>query len=159
VQIRILTPGKTRAAFIAAGSREYLKRLRPYARVELVTLPAVKIPPRLSKADSQAIKAAEAQTILRSLRPGEYLIALTEGGQQFTSLELAAYLQQLADQGHSRLAFAIGGPLGLAADILHRAQKQLSLSSLTFTHELARLILLEQLYRSFKINAGEPYHY
>lgn len=133
--------------------------MQPYARVELVTLPAVKIPPRISDADSIAIKAVEAQTLMKALKPGEYLVALTEDGQQFTSLQLAAQLQELANQGYSRLAFVIGGTLGLAPEVLERARMVLSLSRLTFTHELARLILLEQLYRAFKINAGEPYHY
>ena len=159
MRIRILTPGKTKAAFIVAGSGEYLKRLQSYAKVEVVTLSEVKVPPGPSPAEIEAVKNAEAKIISKSLRPGEYTIALTEKGRQFTSLELAGFFHQLANRGQSRLAFIIGGPLGLSLSLLEKSQTKLSLSSLTFTHELARLLLLEQLYRSFKINAGEPYHY
>ena len=159
LHIRILALGKTKISFIAAGNREYLKRLQPYARVELVTLPAVKIPSRLSDAAITEIKSQEARTILTALKPNEYFIALSEDGRQFTSPELATMLYKLALQGRSRLAFAIGGTLGLAPTVLQRADTVLSLSPLTFTHELARLILLEQLYRAFKISAHEPYHY
>ncbi|MGI6128513.1 MAG: 23S rRNA (pseudouridine(1915)-N(3))-methyltransferase RlmH [bacterium] len=159
LQIRILTLGKTRTNFIAAGNREYLKRLQPYARTELVILPAAKVPARLSTATINAIKDQEAQIILAAMKPSEYLIALSEEGQQFTSVKLASQLEKLAAQGHSRLALAIGGTLGLSPVVLQRAGLVLSLSRLTFTHELARLILLEQLYRACKINANEPYHY
>lgn len=133
--------------------------MRPYARVEFVTLPAAKIPPRPNKAQITAIKAVEAQAILKTLKSAEYLVALSEEGREFTSLKLAAHLQKLALQGQSRLAFVLGGTLGLGEEVIKRAGTVLSLSRFTFTHELARLILLEQLYRAFKINAGEPYHY
>ena len=159
LQIRILTLGKTKSSFIASGNKEYLKRLQPYARVELVTLPAAKIPPRLSDAAITAIKDQEAQTILTALKPSKYLIALHEDGQQFTSPQLAILLEKLSTRGQSRLAFAIGGTLGLSPAVLQQAGTVLSLSRFTFTHELARLILLEQLYRAFKISANEPYHY
>ena len=105
-----MTPGRTKADFIVAGNREYLKRLKHFTQIELITLPAVKIPPRPSDADIVAIRALEAQTILKALKYGEYLIALTEDGQQFTSPQLAAHLQRLSNQGHNRLAFAIGVP-------------------------------------------------
>ncbi|HKM38988.1 MAG TPA: 23S rRNA (pseudouridine(1915)-N(3))-methyltransferase RlmH [bacterium] len=159
MRIRILTPGKTKAGHIAAGQKKYLNRLQPYTKIELVLTAAVKVPARPSPADIKGVKMAEAKNILKSILPGEYVIALAETGQQFSSPELAAFLQRLLDQGNSRLAFIIGGPLGLAPEILQRAQQQLSLSTLTFTHEQARLILLEQLYRCFKINSGQPYHY
>ncbi|NLG86815.1 MAG: 23S rRNA (pseudouridine(1915)-N(3))-methyltransferase RlmH [Firmicutes bacterium] len=144
---------------MAAGNREYLTRLQPYARVELITLPAAKIPPRLDAAAVAAIKDQEAQTILTDIKPNDYFIALSEDGQQLTSPKFAAMLQKLALAGHSRLAFVVGGTLGLGPAVFQRADTVLSLSSFTFTHELARLILLEQLYRAFKINANEPYHY
>lgn len=157
--IRVLAVGKTRTRFIDLGIDEYLKRLRPYARTELVILPAAKVPPRLDEKAAAAVKEAEGRAILSALSPGEHLIALSEGGQELTSEEFAAFIQKLALRGESRLAFAVGGTLGLAPEVLAAARTVLSLSRLTFTHELARLVLLEQLYRAFRIIHGEPYHY
>lgn len=157
--IRVLAVGKTRTRFIDLGIDEYLKRLRPYARTELVILPAAKVPPRLDEKSAAAVKEAEGRAILSALSPGEHLIALSEGGQELTSEEFAAFIQKLALRGESRLAFAVGGTLGLAPEVLAAARTVLSLSRLTFTHELARLVLLEQLYRAFRIIHGEPYHY
>lgn len=157
--IRVLAVGKTRTRFIDLGIDEYLKRLRPYARTELVILPAAKVPPRLDEKAAAAVKEAEGRAILSALSPGEHLIALSEGGQELTSEEFAAFIQKLALRGESRLAFAVGGTLGLAPEVLAAARTVLSLSRFTFTHELARLVLLEQLYRAFRIIHGEPYHY
>lgn len=157
--IRVLAVGKTRTRFIDLGIDEYLKRLRPYARTELVILPAAKVPPRLDEKAAAAVKEAEGRAILSALLPGEHLIALSERGQELTSEEFATLLQKLALRGESRLAFAVGGTLGLSAEVLAAARTALSLSRLTFTHELARLVLLEQLYRAFRIINGEPYHY
>ena len=159
LQIRIIALGKAKAGFISAGNKEYLKRLQPYAKTELVILPAKKIPAKPNLATTKAIKDQEAELIATSIRPNEYLIALDEKGRQYTSTGFANHLEKLMLQGNSRIAFLIGGTLGLSPSILERANATLSLSSLTFTHELARLILLEQIYRAFKINAGEPYHY
>lgn len=159
LHIRILVIGKTRVKFVQAGSAEYLKRLQSYAKIEIVTLPAEKIPAGLDAAGVAAVKAAEARTLLGAVSPGEYLIALSPEGEEFTSEDFAAFIDKLALHGESRLAFAVGGTLGLDDTVLKSARRVLSLSRLTFTHELVRLVLLEQLYRAFKINHGEPYHY
>ncbi|HHY91772.1 MAG TPA: 23S rRNA (pseudouridine(1915)-N(3))-methyltransferase RlmH [Firmicutes bacterium] len=157
--IRILAVGKTRARFVELGVEEYLKRLQSYARTELVVLPAAKVPPRLDPAAAAAVKEAEGRAILGALLPGEYLIALSEHGQEVTSEGFAALMERLALHGSSRLAFGVGGTVGLDEAVLRAAGTVLSLSRLTFTHELARLILLEQLYRAFRILHHEPYHY
>jgi 23S rRNA (pseudouridine1915-N3)-methyltransferase len=157
--IRILAVGKTRMRFIELGIDEYLRRLRPYARIELVILPAVKIPPRIDEKAAAAVKQTEGRAILSALSPGEHLIALSERGRELTSEEFAALIQKLTLCGESRLAFAVGGTLGLSPEVLAAARTVLSLSRFTFTHELARLVLLEQLYRAFRIIHGEPYHY
>lgn len=159
LRIRILVIGKTRSKFLQAGNAEYLKRLQPYAKAEIVTLAAEKIPPNPAAATVAAIKAAEARTLLAAVTPGEYLIALSPEGEELTSGGFAALLDELALRGESRLAFAVGGTLGLDDTVLKAARRVLSLSRLTFTHELVRLILVEQLYRAFKISRGEPYHY
>jgi 23S rRNA (pseudouridine1915-N3)-methyltransferase len=158
VQIRILAVGKTKGKYLQLGLQEFKKRLAPYVRLELIDVAEEKLADSLSPREEGQAVAREGERLVKLLKPGEYVIALDAGGRSFSSEELAQYLSQLALHGKSSLAFLIGGPLGLSPAVRSRADLVLSLSPLTFTHQLVRLILLEQLYRAFRIMRGEPYH-
>ncbi len=151
----LLMVGKTRSAFVQAGVAFYAKRLQPYHPLELVTVREEKPEGGLTP---EQIKEREGARILARLpKPGR-VIALEPTGQEFTSEGLAQWLEHLAQAASTPLIFVIGGHLGLAAGVSQAAHYHLSLSRLTFTHEMSRLILLEQLYRAATIRAGHPYH-
>jgi 23S rRNA (pseudouridine1915-N3)-methyltransferase len=158
VQLEILAVGKLKERYLKQGVEEYLKRLRPYARVNVVEVPEEKPTGSLSAAEETRIKEREGERILTRLHPDTHVIALAIEGDSLSSEELAGYINRLATYGQSRLSFIIGGSVGLSPDVLDRADRLLSFSKMTFPHQLIRLILLEQLYRSFKIIRGETYH-
>jgi 23S rRNA (pseudouridine1915-N3)-methyltransferase len=154
-KIRIIVVDRTRASFLKEGEEAYLSRLRNYAPVEWIEVKPVKI----SKGrNAEEILGEEAREIKRHILPKDYVIALERAGRQYGSEELAAWLEGLFGKGMGSLAFVIGGPLGLSGQITSQAKGVLSLSRLTLTHEMTRLILLEQLYRAFTILRGEKYH-
>ena len=157
MKLRILAVGKLKEEYLRAGAEDYAARIRPYAQLELVEVPGLPDPVRATSAAIIKVQTAEGSALLHRVTPGEVLIALDPRGQALTSEGLAEMLAAHESLG-SRLAFAVGGALGLSRDVLSRAVSSLSLSAMTFPHGLARLILLEQLYRAFKINRGEPYH-
>ncbi|WP_406677286.1 23S rRNA (pseudouridine(1915)-N(3))-methyltransferase RlmH [Moorella sp. ACPs] len=156
--IDIVAVGRVREQYLRDGINEYLKRLQPYARVRILEGPEGKIPEPLNPARVEQILAAEGEGLQRLLRPGAYTIALDREGVMLSSEELAMRLADLALAGRNNLAFVIGGTLGLARDLLEAADLRLSFSRFTFPHQLMRLILLEQLYRAYKIQRGETYH-
>ncbi|MHB9131043.1 MAG: 23S rRNA (pseudouridine(1915)-N(3))-methyltransferase RlmH [Armatimonadota bacterium] len=158
MRITIIAVGKLREKYLGDGIAEYLKRLGRYATVSIVEVAEEQAPETLSPAEQAQIRAREGERILKQLRDTQYVIALAIDGQQFTSEAFAVHLQQLGIAGRSDLAFLIGGSLGLDTAILQRADLHLSFSKLTFPHQLMRLILVEQVYRAFKIMKGEPYH-
>ncbi len=158
MQLEILAVGKLKERYLKQGVEEYLKRLRPYARVNVVEVPEEKPTGSLSAAEETRIKEREGERILTRLHPDTHVIALAIEGDSLSSEELAGYINRLATYGQSRLSFIIGGSVGLSPDVLDRADRLLSFSKMTFPHQLMRLILLEQLYRSFKIIRGETYH-
>ncbi len=158
MQLEILAVGKLKERYLKQGVEEYLKRLRPYARVNVVEVPEEKPTGSLSAAEETRIKEREGERILTRLHPDTHVIALAIEGDSLSSEELAGYINRLATYGQSRLSFIIGGSVGLSPDVLDRADRLLSFSKMTFPHQLIRLILLEQLYRSFKIIRGETYH-
>ncbi|MGQ9922214.1 MAG: 23S rRNA (pseudouridine(1915)-N(3))-methyltransferase RlmH [Desulfobacca sp.] len=151
----LLMVGKTRSAFVQAGLAYYAKRLQPYHPLELVTVREEKPGAGLTP---EQIKDREGARILARLPKAGRIIALEATGQEFTSPGLAEWLAYLAEAASSPLIFVIGGHLGLAATVRQAAHYHLSLSRLTFTHEMSRLILVEQLYRAATIRAGHPYH-
>lgn len=155
MHLLILVVGKTRSGFIQAGQDFYLKRLRLYHQVEMATVREEKPQRGLSL---EQIKEREGGRLLARLPHPARLVALEAGGREFSSRDLAHWLDELAQQASTPLVFVIGGHLGLAPAVVQAAHFRLSLSRLTFTHELSRLILLEQLYRAATINAGHPYH-
>lgn len=157
--ITILAAGRLKEKYLTAGAGEYLKRLSLFTKVEMFEVEDESFPDNLSPAGRQKVQEKEGARLLKRLRPGTFLIALDEKGEMRTSEEMAEMLHQLALAGRSDLTFVIGGSLGLAPEIIRRADLRLSFSPLTFPHQLFRLLLLEQLYRWFKISRGEPYHY
>jgi 23S rRNA (pseudouridine1915-N3)-methyltransferase len=158
VNITILSVGKLKEKYLKQGIAEYIKRLSAYAKVEIIEVADEKAPEQLSETEMEQVKKAEGERILSKLSPDAHVIALAIEGKQKTSEELAADLDRLGTYGKSKVAFVIGGSLGLHDDILTRADERLSFSKMTFPHQLMRLVLVEQVYRAFRINRGEPYH-
>lgn len=158
VRIKIVAVGKIRERYLAAGVEEYLKRLQPLARVEVVEVPDERLPGQPVAALEEAVKDKEGERLLAHVREGSYVVALAVEGKMLSSEDLAAMLENLALSGRSDLTFLIGGTLGLAPGVLKRADLLLSLSPMTFPHQMVRMIILEQLYRACKISRGEPYH-
>lgn len=158
MQIQIITVGKLKERFLREGTAEYLKRLRSYTKLEIIEVAEEKLRDPLRPAEINKTIEKEGERILHRLLPDHYVIALAIEGVSYTSDQLAQHLKKLATYGTSRISFIIGGSLGLSPAVLNRADLLLSLSAMTFPHHLARLILLEQIYRAFKINYGETYH-
>ncbi|MDQ0482096.1 23S rRNA (pseudouridine(1915)-N(3))-methyltransferase RlmH [Guptibacillus hwajinpoensis] len=158
MNISIVTVGKLKEKYLKQGIAEYTKRLGPFAKVEVIEVSDEKAPENLSETEMTQVKKAEGERILGKISPDAHVIALAIDGKMKTSEQLAHDLDQLATYGKSKVAFVIGGSLGLSEDVLKRANDTLSFSKMTFPHQLMRLILVEQIYRAFKINRGEPYH-
>jgi 23S rRNA (pseudouridine1915-N3)-methyltransferase len=155
LKLRIIVVDRTRSSFLKEGESFYLERLRKYVQVEWVEVKPAKI--RKGRPE-QEILGTEGAAIARKVAPRDYLVPLDRSGQQFDSEALAAWLESLSTLTEGWVSFIIGGPLGLSKELLDRASKILSLSRLTLTHEMSRLLLLEQLYRAFTILRGEKYH-
>ena len=158
MNIAVISVGKLREKPYRQMADEYLKRLSRFGKYEEIEIPDLPEREGASPAEEEKIKTREGEEILRRLRPGDRVIALTIPGPQRTSPELAAEIQEAKNRGTGRLAFLIGGSLGLGENVLARADGQMSMSRMTFPHQLAKVMLLEQLYRAEKINAGERYH-
>ncbi len=158
VNITIITVGKLKEKYLKQGIAEYIKRLGAYAKIEIIEVPDEKAPENLSEADMQQIKQKEGERILAKINSDSHVIALAIEGRMLTSEQLADNLDKLATYGKSKVAFIIGGSLGLSNEVMKRADDTLSFSKMTFPHQLMRLILVEQVYRAFRIVRGEPYH-
>jgi 23S rRNA (pseudouridine1915-N3)-methyltransferase len=155
MKIKIIVVGKTKEKFLQLGEQEFQRRLRHYCQVERIIVKEEKIV--LNKTE-QIIKSKEAERIQAQLTKRSFIIALDREGDQVSSEELAKFIQQKMNEGYGEVIFIIGGTLGLGESVLNSAAKVLSLSKMTFTHEMSRLILLEQLYRAFTILKGTQYH-
>lgn len=158
MNISIVTVGKLKEKYLKQGIQEYLKRLSAYANVQIIEVPDEKAPENMSENEMTQVKEKEGDRLLAKLSHDTYVIALAIDGNAWTSERLAKELDQLATYGKSKIAFVIGGSVGLSDAVLQRANAKLSFSNMTFPHQLMRLILVEQVYRGFKINRGEPYH-
>ena len=158
MNISIITVGKLKEKYLRQGIEEYLKRLTSYAKVEMVEVADEKAPEELSEFEMLQVKQKEGERILAKISQDTYVIALAIQGKLQSSEELAKNLDQLATYGKSKVAFVIGGSLGLSDSVIKRSNEQLSFSRMTFPHQLMRLILVEQIYRAFRINRNEPYH-
>lgn len=158
MNIRIVAVGKLKEKFWQQGVEEYLKRLRSYAKLDVIEVEDEKCPERLSPAQETHVKEREGERILRSVPPGSFMIALNLTGKEFSSEGFAGLLEGLALDSQNQLCFVIGGSLGLSTKVLQQADLQLVFSRFTFPHQMMRVILLEQVYRAFKIMRKEPYH-
>ena len=153
----IVCVGRLREKFFAGAAEEYIKRISRYGKLEIIELPDLPEPPNASQADRDQVMEKEGQAILARIKPQDQVIALCVDGPQLASEAFAERLAERDMQGR-RQVFVIGGSLGLSPAVIRRADEKLSLSKMTFPHQLARVLLLEQLYRGCKINAGEKYH-
>lgn len=158
MKIKIITVGKLKEKYLVQGINEYLKRLQSYAKVEIIEVSDEKAPENLSEAEMLQVKEKEGERILAKISDSEYVFVLAINGKQFSSEEFSKEIDQLAINGKSHLTFVIGGSLGLSTDVVKRSQKQMSFGKLTYPHQLMRLVLVEQIYRGFRIMRGEPYH-
>ena len=154
----ILCVGKMKEKAYRQMADEYLKRLSRYGKYEETEIPDLPEPAGAGEALEEQLKAKEGEAILAKIRPGDRVIAMTIGGKRRSSEELAKHLEEMKVGGVGRTVFVIGGSLGLGKNVLERADEELSMSPMTFPHQLARVMLLEQLYRAEKILAGERYH-
>lgn len=157
VNITIVTIGKLKEKYLIQGINEYLKRLTAYAKVEIIELADEKAPENLSESEMDQVKQKEGERILSKVSDDTHVIALAIEGKMKSSEQLAADIENLATYGKSKIAFIIGGSLGLSKDVMKRANDTLSFSKMTFPHQLMRLILVEQVYRAFRIIRNEPY--
>lgn len=158
MNITIVTVGKLKEKYLKMGIEEFSKRLGAYAKVNVVEVADEKAPESLSNADMEIVKKKEAERILTKIGSDAYVIALAIEGKMKTSEELAADLESLMTYGRSKIAFVIGGSLGLHDSVIKRSDELLSFSKMTFPHQMMKLILLEQVYRAFRIMKNEPYH-
>ena len=156
MNIDLLVVGKTDSAEIQSLVATYLKRLNFYTRVTLVTLPDLKNTRNIS-AESQ--KRQEGELLMRQFADGDYVVLLDEKGAEMRSVEFSMWLQKRMNSGVRRLCFVIGGPYGFSKTVYGRADESISLSQMTFSHQIIRAIFAEQLYRAFTIIRNEPYHH
>ena len=156
-KIKILSVGRLKEPFYKAAAAEYAKRLSRYMKLTALEVKDEKAPERLSASEADAVKRREGEALLSHVCEGDYVIALDLGAKQLSSEGFAALIERRAME-RGDIAFCIGGSLGLHANVLERANMRLSLSEMTFCHQLAHVVLMEQLYRACKINAGETYH-
>jgi len=154
MQIRVIAVGKLKEKYWREAALEYLKRLNTYARVEIIEVAEERIAENPSASEIRISLNKEGERILNSLAPNSCVIPLAIEGRMLSSVQLAGYFDRLALEGKSQLAFIIGGSHGLAPEVLARGDYLLSFSAMTFPHQMMRVILLEQVYRSFKINKG-----
>lgn len=158
MEIRILSVGKIKEKYLNDGISEYAKRLSRYCRLTFCQVPDEKTPDRASDAVNRQIKETEGERLLKHIREQDYVIALAIDGKMLDSVELSQLIGRLGVEGRSSIAFVIGGSLGLSDAVLKRADYKLSFSRMTFPHQLMQMILLEQVYRGYRILNHEPYH-
>lgn len=158
MRITLVTVGKIKEKFFTDAIAEYTKRLSRYCKLDIVQVPDEKTPDNASETVERQIKDKEGERILSSIKDGAYVVALAIEGEMLNSVKLAEKISALGVGGTSQIVFVIGGSLGLSQAVLKRADYKLSFSTMTFPHQLMRVILLEQIYRSYRIINGEPYH-
>lgn len=158
MNITVIGVGKIKEKYLKLGIDEFSKRLSKYCKLDIVELDDEKAPEKLSEKEMIMVKDKEGKRILSKIKDNSYVIALAIDGKNLSSEELADKISNLAVRGNSSITFVIGGSLGLSDEMMKRADYKLSFSKMTFPHQLMRLILLEQVYRAFRINNNEPYH-
>lgn len=158
MKITCITVGKVKEKFYIQAIKEFQKRLSRYIKLEIIEVQDEKTPDKAGEKLEQQIKETEGQRIFKHIKEKDYVIALAIQGEMPDSIQLARKIDRLGVSGVGQIVFVIGGSLGLSEKVLNRADEKLSFSRMTFPHQLMRVILLEQIYRSFRIIHGEPYH-
>lgn len=158
MNISVICVGKLKERYWTEAISEYSKRLKNYCNLEVIELKESRLPDKAGPSEEQAVKESEGEEILKRIRDGMYVVSLEVKGKMLSSEKLAAKIEKLAIDGVSHIAFIIGGSLGLSEAVSRRADFKLSFSEMTFPHQMMRVILLEQVYRSFKIMRNETYH-
>lgn len=158
MNITLITVGKIKEKFLKDAIAEYSKRLSKYCKVNIVEVSDEKTPDNASEKEELAIKEKEGDLILKHIKDNMYVVALDLKGENLTSPEFAEFIRKLGVKGKSNITFVIGGSLGISEKVLKRANYKLCFSKMTFPHQLFRVMLLEQIYRGFRIIKGEPYH-
>lgn len=158
MKITVIAVGKIKEKYLKDALAEYSKRLSRYCKLEIIEVADEKTPDQASKAAEDLIRAKEGERILKHIRDDMYVITLEIEGKMLTSEEFADKIETLGVQGKSSIAFVIGGSIGLGKEVLKRSDFALSFSKMTFPHQLMRVVLLEQVYRGYRIMHGEPYH-
>ena len=158
MRISVIAVGKIKEKYLKDAVTEYSKRLSRYCKLEIIEAADEKTPDHASVAVEDAIRAKEGERLLKHIRDDMYVITLEIGGKMLTSEEFAEKIETLGVQGKSSIAFVIGGSIGLGKEVLKRSDFALSFSKMTFPHQLMRVVLLEQVYRGYRIVNGEPYH-
>lgn len=156
MKLKIIWVGKTEESYLNSGSEIYIKRIANYIPTEIVTIPALKNTKNLSYSLQ---KEKEGEQILKHLQAGDFVVLLDEKGKHFTSVEFAEFMNQRMISGIKNLVLIIGGPYGFSESVYQKATQKIALSKMTFSHQMVRLILLEQIYRAFSILNNEPYHH
>lgn len=158
MKITLITVGKIKEKYLKDAIAEYSKRLSKYCKLEIVEVADEKTPDNASDVVEDMVRAKEAERILKYVKEDAYIVTLEIGGKMLSSEELADKIEHLGVQGTSHIIFIIGGSIGLGKEVLAKSNYALSFSRMTFPHQLMRVILLEQIYRSYRIISGEPYH-
>ena len=158
MKITVITVGKIKEKYLKDAIAEYSKRLSKYCKLEIIEVADEKTPDNASEVVEDSIRSKEAERILKYVKDDAYVITLEIGGKQLSSEELADKIDKLGIQGTSHIIFIIGGSIGLGKEVLNKSNYALSFSKMTFPHQLMRVILLEQAYRSYRIISNEPYH-
>ncbi|MBO5455367.1 MAG: 23S rRNA (pseudouridine(1915)-N(3))-methyltransferase RlmH [Muribaculaceae bacterium] len=156
MKIVLLAVGKTSTDYLIKGIEGFIKRINHYVPMELSIIPDLKSTKGLTE---ETQKVREGQAMMAALQPGDVVVLLDERGKEYTSREFASQIDRKMVQGIKRLVFVIGGPYGFSQEIYDRANEKISLSRMTFTHEMVRLFFVEQIYRAMTILRGEPYHH
>ena len=158
MNISIISVGKLKEKYLKQAVDEYTKRLNRYCKIEIIELPDEKTPDNASEKEELQIKEKEGELILSKIKDNMHVIAMDLKGEQMTSEKFSTYIENCGVMGNSNIAFIIGGSLGLSEKVIKRANYKLCFSKMTFPHQLFRVMLLEQIYRAFRIMKGEPYH-
>ncbi|MEW9096746.1 MAG: 23S rRNA (pseudouridine(1915)-N(3))-methyltransferase RlmH [Clostridiaceae bacterium] len=158
MNITIISVGKIKEKYLKDAIVEYSKRLSRYCKLDMIELPDEKTPDNASEKEELQIKEKEGDLILRSIKDNMFVIALDLNGKELTSISFSNFINELGVKGESNLTFIIGGSLGLSSQVLNRANYKLCFSKMTFPHQLFKVMLLEQIYRGYRIMKGEPYH-
>jgi len=158
MKITIVAVGKIKEKYLSMGIAEFVKRLTPYCRLSIIEVDDERMPDNPSEAEKVKVLTREGERMMKHIKDGTHLIVLDVIGKQASSEELADKINSLGLCGKSDITFAIGGAFGLSPELVKAADERLSFSKMTFTHQMIRLLLVEQVYRGFKINRGEPYH-